>query len=537
MMSITALNTKDAGHVQSAREAFTFQSLKYRLLGAATLSGPLLWIIPLAVTVLAGILRFVNLSHPHLLIFDETYYVKDAYSLLQSGYEREWGDEVDEQFAAGDPQLSQDASFVVHPPLGKWLIGVGMLLFGDFNGFGWRFSTALFGTLAVLLVTLCAQLLFKSHFLAGVAGLLMAVDGHSIVMSRTALLDIFLMFFILAAFYALLLDRRYGRMKLARLLAVPAGNRPDDFLLVYGPMLWWRPWRLAAAVMMGCAVGVKWSALSFVAVFCVMAVLWDFSARRTAGIHKWWFSALTRDGIYAFFTMIPLLLATYLATWTGWLATTGGRYRNWAQENPGEGVSWLPAPLRSLWQYHQAGYTFHTGLSSEHGWQSSPWTWPFAGRPVLFYFEGYDQGVNGCDIKRCTEVITDLPNPVMWWACWLSLLLLILWWIGARDWRAGAILAGAAAGFLPWLQYPERTMFFFYTLPMVPFLMLALAYMIGKFIPAEPRRSPLYRTRVAAVAVFLAVVLLVSAFFWPIWSGEMIPDEYWRAHVWIPNWS
>lgn len=154
----------------------------------------------------------------------------------------------------------------------------------------------------------------------------------------------------------------------------------------------------------------------------------------------------------------------------------------------------------------------------------------------MFYFEGYDQGVNGCDVSRCTEVITDLPNPLMWWACSLSMLLLILWWIGARDWRAGAILGRRRR--LPALaDVPERTMYFFYTLPMVPAMVLALTYMIGKFISSDPRRGAATRPRVAAVSVFLAVLLLVSALFWPIWSGELIDDEYWRALRWIPNWG
>lgn len=536
-MSITASQNPHTGLVRSAHQAFSLESLKARLLPLAAPSGHLTWIIPLAVTLIAGLLRFIHLAHPHMLIFDETYYVKDSYSLLHGGYEREWADDSDTQFVAGDPQLTNEPSYVVHPPLGKWLIGLGMLAFGDFNGFGWRFSTALFGTLAVLLVTLCARLLFGSHYLAGVAGLLMAVDGHSIVMSRTALLDIFLMFFLLAAFYALLKDRIQGRLALAKQLAVPAGNRPDEFLLVRGPMLWFRPWRLIAAVMLGAAVGVKWSGLSFIAVFCLLAVLWDFSARRTAGIHKWWASAFTRDGIYSALTMLPVILLTYLSTWTGWFITQGGRYRHWAAENPGDGIGWLPAPLRSLWEYHKSAYSFHTGLASPHSWQSSPWTWPFTGRPVLFYFEGYDASENGCTLKRCTEVITDLPNPLMWLACSLSMLLLIFWWIGARDWRAGAILSAGAAGFLPWLMYPERTMFFFYTLPLVPFMVLALTYMIGKVIPREPRDVNTYRSRLVLVTIFLAVILLVSAFFWPIWTGDMISDDYWRDHVWIPNWS
>ncbi|MGO2619078.1 dolichyl-phosphate-mannose--protein mannosyltransferase [Glutamicibacter ardleyensis] len=536
-MSTTAAKTPDTGNVRSARVAFTFESLKQRLLPVAAPSGALMWIVPLVVTIIGGLLRFVHLSHPNMLIFDETYYVKDAYSLMHFGYEMEWVDDSNDQFVAGDPQLKDTASFVVHPPLGKWLIAFGMMAFGEFDGFGWRFATALFGTLAVLLTTLCARLLFGSHLLAGIAGLLIAIDGHSIVMSRTALLDIFLMFFVLAAFYALLKDRVHGRTQLAKKLSVPLGNRPDEFLLDLGPMLWWRPWRLVAALMLGGAVGIKWSALAFVAVFCLMAVLWDFGARRTAGIQRWQSAAFTRDGIYSFVTMMPVVLLTYLATWTGWLITAGGRYRQWAVENPGEGVTWLPATLRSLWHYHQAAYDFHSGLSSEHGWASAPWTWLFSGRPVLMYFEGYDNGQNGCALDRCTEVIMDMPNPVMWWACTISMILLVFWWLGARDWRAGALLSSVVAGFLPWLMYPERTMFFFYTLPLVPFMVLALTYMIGRFIPRKPRSDAGYRTRIILVAVSLALLLLVSAFFWSVWSGELTSDDYYRMHVWIPSWG
>lgn len=234
-MSTTAAKTPDTGHVRSARVAFTFESLKQRLLPVAAPSGALMWIVPLVVTIIGGLLRFVHLSHPNMLIFDETYYVKDAYSLMHFGYEMEWVDDSNDQFVAGDPQLKDTASFVVHPPLGKWLIAFGMMAFGEFDGFGWRFATALFGTLAVLLTTLCARLLFGSHLLAGIAGLLIAIDGHSIVMSRTALLDIFLMFFVLAAFYALLKDRVHGRTQLAKKLSVPLGNRPDEFCWILAP--------------------------------------------------------------------------------------------------------------------------------------------------------------------------------------------------------------------------------------------------------------------------------------------------------------
>jgi hypothetical protein len=82
------------------------------------------WAGPVLVTVLAGLLRFVNLGRPDAIIFDETYYVKDALALLRFGYERQAVEGADDRILAQDAPWDQldifkDApSFVVHPPLG-----------------------------------------------------------------------------------------------------------------------------------------------------------------------------------------------------------------------------------------------------------------------------------------------------------------------------------------------------------------------------------------------------------------------------------
>ena len=39
------------------------------------------WILPLLVTLLGGLLRFWNLGRPDAVVFDETYYAKDAWSM------------------------------------------------------------------------------------------------------------------------------------------------------------------------------------------------------------------------------------------------------------------------------------------------------------------------------------------------------------------------------------------------------------------------------------------------------------------------
>ena len=46
------------------------------------------WVWPLLVTLFAGILRFDRLSSPDAVIFDETYYAKDAWSILKHGVDR-----------------------------------------------------------------------------------------------------------------------------------------------------------------------------------------------------------------------------------------------------------------------------------------------------------------------------------------------------------------------------------------------------------------------------------------------------------------
>lgn len=511
------------------------------------------WIIPAVVTLVAGLLRFAGISNPPQLIFDETYYAKDAYSLLLAGYELAWPEESDQAFIEGHGEPQNEGSYVVHPPLGKWLIAVGIHLFGTETALGWRFAPAVAGVIAVLLVTLIAQRMFRSVFLGGVAGLLTAVEGHHLVMSRVALLDIFLTMFVLAAFGALLLDRWHSRRRLAQWGAqLPQQSLPR----LLGPVLWWRPWQVLAAVLLGCAVAVKLSGLAFVAVFGIMVILWDMQARRTLGIRRWVRAGLLRDGLPAVLTVLPLVTLTYVLSWSGWLISSGGWGRQWHTENPAEGFgAVVPGPLRSLWNYHTSATDFHTGLDSGHEYASSAWTWPFMGRPVSMHYETlghsetYQPTGELCTADTCSSAVLDLANPLIWWAgavaiCWIMVL-----WIGRRDYRYGAMLAGVVAGWAVWLIFPERTTFFFYTISYHPFLILAITAMAGHALSVgtsaqDARGNPRsWQTRISAqqrntVMVLCGVLLAVavSVFFWPIWTAEPIPYEQWRLRMWIQSW-
>ena len=212
------------------------------------------WAGAMALLGLALVLRLWGLGTIEELIFDETYYVKDGYTLTQEGVEMSWPEEPDPAFEAGDvDSYEPEGAYVVHPPLGKWLIGAGMMLLGPESPWGWRISSALLGSLAVLMLARIGRRLFRSTTAGLIAGLLLAVDGVGLVHSRTSLLDPFLMFFALAAFGALLIDRDRFREHLALVSArMHAGAELAPRLGISGGL---RPWRLLAGLLLGMEIG------------------------------------------------------------------------------------------------------------------------------------------------------------------------------------------------------------------------------------------------------------------------------------------
>ncbi|MCB8794041.1 hypothetical protein LJD39_26320, partial [Escherichia coli] len=86
--------------------------------------------------------------------------------------------------------------------------------------------------------------------------------------------------------------------------------------LLYGPWLGIRWWRVAAGVALGLCAGSKWSGLFFIAGFGLLTIFWDMSARRAAGIRYWVTGTLLKDSPVAFLSIVPVALASYLASWT-----------------------------------------------------------------------------------------------------------------------------------------------------------------------------------------------------------------------------
>ena len=194
------------------------------------------------------------------------------------------------------------------------------------------------------------------------------------------------------------------------------------------------------------------------AVFGVLTVCWEFSARRAAEQRSPLLDTVFRDGPIALVTMVGSAVVVYLASWTGWIAGDNGWSRQWAVLKPATGLlgSVMPDWARSLWHYHWEMWHFHSGLTTSHDYASDAWGWLLLTRPVSFDYTGLERGQQGCEVDKCSQAVLALGTPLLWWGACLALAVCGWMWLARRDWRAGAILAGFLATWAPWFLFPAE---------------------------------------------------------------------------------
>ncbi len=501
------------------------------------------WVLALAITGLAFFFRWWRLGTPRQFSFDETYYAKDAWSMLGNGYVRTYVEGADATILDGRTSgLWQDApSMVVHPEVGKWIIALGERGFG-LDPFGWRIASAVVGSLMVLLMCRFVRRVSGSTALGLVGGLLLALDGLQLVLSRLALLDIFLAFFILLGVHCVVADRQWFRARLAR-----GATR-----------VLFRPWLIAGGVGFGLAVGTKWTALFPLAAFGLLAFAWSYGARRSFRHRHALLRAVFVDGITAFASLVLVALVVYVTSWTGWLIhaeeyekalsntqyTTYGGGTEWAtaSEPDADGLGEVTQSLRSLWDYHQDVYAFHAHFlnDSTHVYASKPLGWLVMSRPVGVDAQlDIQPGTQGCDApagSTCLRQVLLLGNPLIWWAGVLALVFALVRWVGGRDWRFGLAVIAVASTWLPWFMYDDRPIFIFYAVASLPFLVLGLTLALGAIVGSSNARSPRRTAGVIVAGSYVVMTVFAFAWFWPVWTDQLITHTEWLRRIWFTRW-
>jgi dolichyl-phosphate-mannose--protein O-mannosyl transferase len=431
------------------------------------------WVALVALTLGAGILRFVRLATPSSLIGDEGFYVNDACWYLHSS-----GDACD---IGSEMNLE-------HPPLGKWIIAASMRLFGE-SPYGSRVLIAILGTLTIPLVYVLARRLLRSSLGASVAAGLLVVDFAHFPLSRTAMLDVPLVFFSV----------------LALLFMAIARDAPEGKDL---------RWRCAAGAAAGAAVATKWTALAVLAALFALAYAWDVFARRgpherhpivRAARHRGW-------GWVVAFVVVPAFV--YALAFIG-------RIHGDLLTLPWADGSWLSA----LWERQLTTFEFHAQHIWAHPQASEPAMWLLAKRAFVM----------ARDLQDGEKIVIVTGNPVVWTAGALAILYMAVRWFRDRRVRSpeGFVLMGFAFSYLPWFIYQHApwvfftwgrvATFIFYFLPTVPFIYLALGYVAD--------RAARNRGGRAAVGVGLALAAALFAIYYPLMTYVQLSDRAFDARL------
>ena len=458
------------------------------------------WLALAGVTVAAAAVRLVGLASPAGFVFDEIFYARNACRFV-----------IDTAQCGIDDLVSG-----AHPPLGNWLIGLGIRVFG-YSEFGWRIAAAGAGTLGVALLYLLVRRLLVGHVPASagtvgatVAAGLLAVDFLHLVQSRVAMLDVFVTLFVIATVLFAVLDGARRRGQRGEDTDAPPWLRR----VTLG-----RPWRMATGLALGAATAVKWSGGYIALGLVLLVVAWEMAApvdgAGTGQVVGWRArlgAALRRELLpsIVLLGLVPLLV--YLVSYTG---RVDGQLLALPWR---EGSVW-----RGILEHQFAMLRFHAGLAGDHPYESAPWSWLLLKRPVAYFFEA--------DSGTYREILAT-GNPLTWWTGAAALAAVGARWIwsGAGSMRPAAVLVIAAlATYLPWLilSGARAQVFIWYLLPTIPFLFGALGLVAAQAWSFLAGR--------VAIGVAAASVAVSFAFFWPMLTAQPMTPGEWRSRIWFTD--
>ena len=427
--------------------------------------------------------RLPRLSTPRAFVFDEIYYAPDAAEMLRRGVEK---------------------GGVVHPPGGKWLIAIGIRLFG-FTPFGWRFSSLVAGCLIVLLTYIAARQFVSGYWIPAVAATAVALDGVAFTTGRTAHLDVFLALFSMIAITCTLVALRE-----------PARRRRVHWCM------------LSAGAALGLGLTVKWSA-GFLLLAVLLAFIW-LRARQPAEPGH----GLRILGTVVALTVLPV--GVYLAVYTPWIVNFDKTYIHLVRcRNNNECSESLTERVRLFIRDQDRIREFQQGSLQENNSNADvSWKWVNQSHPSTLFRKTCraefqqapddlaDESCAGAKDGDITEVVT-VANPVVWLTAMGAGLVLLFQVVFRRDRTAFFLLAFALYQWLPWILNPRHT-YTFYLSPLIPAVALWLAFAF--------RHKPFKWLAPA----FVVLTVAAFAFYYPIWSAKpMSPDqirarEYWLAY-------
>lgn len=374
---------------------------------------------------------------------------------------------------------------ISHPPLGKLILSVGLVLFGV-NPFGWRFMGTLFGVLMLPVLWRFLRKLFDDERIALCGTAIFAFDFMHFVQTRIATIDTYGVFFILLMYLCF-----WGWFR--------DGSKRDLAL---------------AGVFFGLGAASKWTCLyagAGLGVLWVLAWLFRWHDARLAGEaeKKTCFEdfILNVGFCVIWFILVPGVI--YYLSYTPYGLAKGLR---------APGMYFSGEYLRTVWENQTFMFTYHAGLIAEHPYSSSWWQWLIDARPILYYLE-YGEGT--------VAAIAAFTSPILAWAGLISVVWLTVRAVRRQDRRALFLVVGYLAQLVPWMVISRLT-FAYHYFACVVFLVLALCAVFDEM------RA---RGHIRWMYAFTGVSLALFAMFYPVLTGVEVDRYYsWKVLKWFPSW-
>ena len=417
---------------------------------------PIAWNCAIALAFLLACL--VRITIPGEPYFDEVHYLPAARAVLDLG----------------------QATNIEHPPLAKQVIALGIALFGD-NPLGWRIMSVAFGTLALLGAMRAMWFASGTRAASLLTGLFVATNFLLFVHARIAMLDVFMVGFLMLAawmFAAALRENETAR------------------------------WRLAiAGVALGCAMASKWNAIPLAVLpgLAFLAARWAAGRRRLVlSARGWPIGGMTLWEAGLWLGLVPLLV--YAVTFWPFL------FWDVRSGNP-----------TGLVDLHQRMLALQTQVPEGHPYQSHWWDWVINSRAIWYLYEPVDGAMRGVML---------IGNPVTMWFG-----LVALGWCGWAAWKSraegvrwdcAALVLVYLASLGLWIVAPKAVQFYFHYFLAAMALSAALALGVER----------LWQRGERAVPIVLCLGALGFFIYWfPILTAAPLGDEQdFLMWAWTAGW-
>ncbi len=456
-----------------------------------------------------------KISYLNSTYFDEIYFARSAYEYVHGIDAMEW----------------------THPPLGKLIMMIPILLFG-MSTFSYRLMGTLAGLLMIPVIYILAKKIFKNRKWAILAGILMTFDTFHFAQTRMGTVDSFLVLFIMLS--ALFMYQYISLDKKAKF-----SEKLKNLFL--------------SGLFIGCSIATKWTGLyaglALAIVFFTDLIYKGLKEKKKPKIDL---NAILLTGLFSL-CIIPIAiyyitaliasagLAMQLTIIYYIILIIAGLIYYVLKINRESWkiivacvVFFVVIPMiiyllcyllfPNVYGYDQNSiggiinqtkdmFDYHSKLTATHDFSSEWYTWPIMTKPVWYYV-----GYYGGNVK---STIVGIGNPAIWWFGILATLFVLVSSIFKRKKETLFILVFILCTYLPYV-FIGRAMFMYHYFPTLPFVMLAIVAFM-KWITEKLKNNSFY-------IFYIALVILLFLIFYPVASGMLTTSDYVDSLKWFSSW-